>query len=66
MYHLTFNLGVKTLHFNLIPDGSFRGCSKKVPHLLTYAAIMKLGTVIPYPKKIQQTYKSSDAPLEFC
>ena len=27
---------------------------------------IKLGTVIPYPKKIQKIYESRDTPLEFC
>ena len=32
----------------------------------TYPAMMKLGTVISYPKKIQKIYESRDTPLEFC
>ena len=65
------------LRFNPIQDELFRGClriwggggGKKAPlpkicH--TYPAMMKLGTVIPYPKKIQKIYESRDAPLEFC
>ena len=28
--------------------------------------MMKLGTVIPYLKKIQKTYESRDTPREFC
>ena len=32
----------------------------------TYPTMMKFGTVIPYPKKIQKIYESRDAPLEFC
>ena len=32
----------------------------------TYPTVMKLGTVIPYPKKIQKLYESRDTPLEFC
>ena len=32
----------------------------------TYPTMMKLGTVIPYPKKIQKIYESRDIPLEFC
>ena len=32
----------------------------------TYPKMMKLGTVIPYLKKIQKMYKSRDTPLEFC
>ena len=32
----------------------------------TYPTMMKLGTVIPYLKKIQKLYESRDTPLEFC
>ena len=64
-------------NFNPIDDGSFfRGCSwidggggaKKAPLpkiRLTYPTMMTLGTVIPYPKKIQTICKSRDTPLEF-
>ena len=31
-----------------------------------YPAMMKLGTVIPYPKKIPKIYESRDIPYEFC
>ena len=33
---------------------------------LTYPAMMTLGRVIPYPKKIQKVYKSLNRPFEFC
>ena len=32
----------------------------------TYPTMMKLGTVIPYLKKIQKIYESRDTPPEFC
>ena len=32
----------------------------------THPTMMKLGRVIPYPKKIQKIYESRDTPLEFC
>ena len=32
----------------------------------TYPTMMKLGTVIPYPKKSQKINESRDTPLEFC
>ena len=32
----------------------------------TYPKMMKLGTVIPYLKKIQKIYESRDTPPEFC
>ena len=32
----------------------------------TYPTTMKLGSNIPYPKKIQKTYESLDTPIEFC
>ena len=31
-----------------------------------YPTMMKLGTVIPYLKKIQKIYESRDTPPEFC
>ena len=33
---------------------------------VTHPTMMKLGTVISYPKKIQKIYESLDTPLEFC
>ena len=46
----------------------WRGGSKKprpkVCH--TYPKMMKLGTVIPYRKKIQKIYELRDTPLALC
>ena len=45
------------------------GGGKKTPFpkiCHTYHAMMKLGTVIPYLKKIQKIYESRDTPPEFC
>ena len=48
--------------------GAAHGWGKK-PLLLyichTYPTMMKLGTVIPYLKKIQKLYISRDTPLAF-
>ena len=62
------------LRLNSIQDGHFRGCSlmgvqtgppsPKICH--TYPTMIKLGTVIPYLKKIQKTYESRDTHPEFC
>ena len=50
---------------NPIQEGLFRGCSRmggkkdplpKICH--TYAIMLKLGTVLPYLKKIQKLYAS--------
>ena len=54
--------------FNPVQDGLFGGFSRmgllpKFCH--TCPTMMKLGTVIPYPKKIQKIYESRDTPLEF-
>ena len=58
---------------NPIQDGLFRGCSwvgrggakrlalPKICH--TYPTMMKLGTVIPYPKKIQTIYQTRENTL---
>ena len=40
-----------------------QGGIPKIGH--TYPMMMKLCTVIPYPKKNQKTYESRDTPLEF-
>ena len=61
---------------NPIQDRHFWGCSRmgreggkkgplpKICH--TYPSMMKLGTVIPYPKKIKKIYESRDISPEFC
>ena len=49
--------------------GGWGGRGQKDPpslKLVTHSAMKKLGTVIPYPKKIQKIYESRDTPLEFC
>ena len=46
-----------------------KGGTKRFPPSLksvSYTTSMKLGTVIPYQKKIQKIHKSRDTPLEFC
>ena len=44
--------------------GAFWSPLPKIRH--TYLAMMKLGTVTPYLRKIQKMYKSRDTSLEFC
>ena len=44
--------------------GGQKGPLPKICH--TYPTMMKLGTVIPYLKKIQKIYESHDTPCEFC
>ena len=44
--------------------GAKRTPLPKICH--TYPTLMKLGTVIPYPKKIQKIYESHETPLDFC
>ena len=69
------NIQNKNLNFNSIQDGLLAwlltdGSGKKAFPLSkichTYPTMMKLSTVIPYPKKIQKIYESRDTPLEFC
>ena len=60
--------------FNSVQDGPFMDCSRlwwakkaplpKICH--AYPTMIKVGTVIPYLKKIQKIYESCDTPLEFC
>ena len=66
------------VYLNPIQDGLFLGCSRmgggergtkrpplpKICH--TYPTMMKLGTVIPYTKKIQKIYELRDTSLDFC
>ena len=67
----------KKTNLNPIQDVLFQGCSqmrgrgggKKVtlPEIYhTHPTMMKLGTVIPYQKKIQKIYESRDTLLDFC
>ena len=56
----------------LIQNGLFRGCSqmgmaaKRPPYLnVTHPIMVKLGTVIPYLKKIQKMYESCHTLLVF-
>ena len=52
--------------------GAAHGCGRgqkgpplpKIYH--TYPTMMKLGTVMPYLRKIQNIYESRDTPLEIC
>ena len=48
--------------------GAAHGGEQKAPSLKshTYPTMIKLGAVIPDPKKIQKIYGSRDTPLEFC
>ena len=47
--------------------GGGRGKKAPVPKICrTYPTMMKLGTVIPYQKKIQKMYKLPDTPPDFC
>ena len=68
------NQKLEDASFNPIQDGPFQGCSRmggakrspipKICH--TYSTMMKLGTLIPYLKKIKKIYESCDTPFEFC
>ena len=68
---------IRYLHFELPLTlfrmgffGAAHGCGGKkspLPKIChTYLTMMKLGTVIPYLKKIQKIYESHDTPREFC
>ena len=63
-----------SVSINPIQDGHFQGCSRwgaggggffgGLCH--AYPTMMKLGTVIPYLKKIQKIYQSRDTHPDFC
>ena len=47
--------------------GDKKVLNKALPKIChTYPSMMKLGTVIPYLKKIRKIYKPCDTSLEFC
>ena len=55
--------------FNPTQDGFFgaaHGWGAGGTFCHTSPIMMKLGTVIPYLKKIQKLYELRDTPLEFC
>ena len=64
---LYWRLFILKSFINPIEDGHFRGCSrkgfKKVTPPKIYPTMMKLGTAIPYLRKIQNIY---DTPPDFC
>ena len=61
---LTMDLFFEAAHG--LMGGGGRGKKAPLPKIrLTYPTMMTLGTVIPYPKKIQTICKSRDTPLEF-
>ena len=62
-FHTTKN-PINIWDVNPIQDGLFAAPLPKICH--RYSSMMKLGTVIPYLKKIQKIYESCDTPLEFC
>ena len=47
-------------------EGGGRQKDPPSPKPVTHPTMKKLGTVIPYLKKIQKIHKSRDTPLEFC
>ena len=75
---INFDRAVSKSTLNHIQDGLFRSCSRmggggeggqkaplpKICH--TFPKMMKIGTVTPNRKKIQQIFESSGAPFEFC
>ena len=62
---LILTLNSKWAFSGLLTDGEGRGAKRlplpKIPH--KYPAMIKLGTVIPYLKKIQTIYESRTHPL---
>ena len=74
LYNKTIKVS-NVIIINPIQDGLFGGCSRMgggvflspLPKIRrTYATIIKLGKVIPYPRKIKKIYQSRDTSLEFC
>ena len=72
-YYFMKNIFIIICNVKPIQDGPFWGCSwmrvlksplSKICQI--YHAMIKLGTVTPYVKKIQKIHKSCDTPLELC
>ena len=63
---LTFLTLFRWAFSGLLTDGgrAKRPSHPKIWHI--YPAVMKLGAVIPYLKKIQKIFESRDSQLEFC
>ena len=61
-------MAIKHAKFTLFcHDGRGGGKKALLPKTChTYLTIVKLGTLIPYLKKIQKTYKVCDTLLDFC
>ena len=66
--HLSYNAAFLLTLFRMGFSGAAHGWEgpplPKICH--TCPTMMKLGTVIPYLKKIQKIYESRDIPREFC
>ena len=72
MSFLKLRTHIVAFDVNPVKDGRFWGCSRigeweqKAPlHRFshTYPTMMKLGTVVPYIKKIQKIYELRDTPM---
>ena len=61
---MTFVYSTDLTQFRMGFFGAAHGCEGPFCH--TYPTMMKLGTVIPYIRKIQKKYKSRDTSFEFC
>ena len=67
IWWITSNLTLFRMGFSGAAHGWGEGKKASFPKIChTYPAMMKLGTVIPYPRKIQKIFESRDTPLEFC
>ena len=67
-FTLTNKLTLFRMAFSaLLIDGGGGGKKGPLPKICyTYSAMIKLGTVISYIKKIKKTYESLDTPSEIC
>ena len=66
---LEFSLTLFRMGFSgLLTDGGGGWAKRSLLHIIchTYSAMMKLGTVIPYPRKIHKIFESRHTTLEFC
>ena len=67
LIHLALQREIEVLNQGWMGDGGWGGQKGPLPKTYyTYPTIMKLGTVIPYLKKIQKIYESRVTHFEFC
>ena len=64
LHHFLTALNPRAFSGMLLDGGEQKTPLPKICH--TYRAMMKLGTAIPYLRKIQKVYESHETPFQLC